>query len=627
MQMKNVFITDPPVVDLTLCYLGLFFGFIFTIICYVLNFSFIDISLTLVLSCLVYYVLKRKETSHCTNNFKLFKFKSTNHVKFINLSFVLLTLILLNEMYLFNNIFLLYSIIIILSCLVILEFISTPSDVICSLLIIFKIFIIALILRWNMYFQYPSYIGIDPWYHSSIISYIIKLGHLPISETYSKYPIMHILVSIASLVLNISIKNSMFFTVGLFEIISLIYVFLIGRFISSIKTSILATFLVAVSSYHISWGYQIIPMSLGLSIFSTIFYLLFREKSSKLPSFRIITLLFIFLIIFTHTLSTAVTWLFIGLLYVVNRIYSIYSKKDTHLSFVSLSLVLVLLTSMVGYWMYATGFIGYVTLAIKSSLTTSEINSIVANPLVVNLIERELNRIELLLFIGFTILGSLFWFSEGIGDIRKLMLIVSGVVVTFILFSSVFIGIDSLLPDRWYVFLYLIIANISAVGISYFVSSFKNDNWMVFSLVTIVALFTAFAITGAAANGGSAAYSEVHVRNSLTKSELDSFSTLSRVSHGTVTTDSYSSLYFNYVAKLPTKDFEPYNLTKDPGLTILRISYLKQYPISVPMANRNKQGYGGYGGTLILLNNVDFESLYGNNYSKIYDSKDVSGYY
>ncbi|WP_162198562.1 hypothetical protein [Methanosarcina mazei] len=508
-----------------------------------------------------------------------------------------------------------------------LEFISAPSKTIYSLLTISKIFIIAVILRWNMYFQYPNYIGVDAWYHSAIISDIIEFGHLPIDYTYSKYPIMHLLVSIGSLISNITIKNSMGFTVGLFEIISLIYVFLIGRSISSIKIGILATFLVAVSSYHISWGYYIIPMSLGLSVFSTIFYLLFRKKSLLLPRFKIITLLLIFLIIITHTLSTAVTWLFAALLYVSDKLYLIYSKKDLGLSLISLSLVLVVLTSMLGYWMYATGFIGYVSLAIKSSLTTSEISPIVANPLIVNAIERQLNRIELLLFIGFTIIGSLFWLSEGIDDPRKLTLMVSGAVITLLLFFSIFIGIDSALPDRWYAFLYVIIANISAVGIIYFVNSFKNDNLMVFSLVIIMALFTAFAITGAAANGGSAAYSEVQIKESLTESDLHSYNTLSRIYHGKVTTDAYSGLYFNYKAKLPTKNFEPYNLTNDHGLTILRINYLKNNPVSSPVADINQQGYGGYEATLILLNDVDFESLYGNSYSKIYDSRDISGFY
>lgn len=620
--MKNIFAKDSLTVDLKLSYIGLFIGSIFAFICYILNFSFIDVSLTLFFACLAYLVIKSKNI----DKLEFFKYQCTKRVIILNLFFTALTLILINEIYLFNNIIFLYFIIVILSCLTMIEFISTPpKNTYCSLTLL-KILIIALILRWNVYFQYPSYIGVDAWYHSAIIADIIESGHLPLNYTYSKYPIMHLLVSLGSLLSNITIKNSMAFTVGLFEIISLIYVFLIGKSVSSMKTGILATFLVAVSGYHISWGYFIIPMTLGLSIFSAIFYLLFRKNSLHLSFFRVIILLLSFLMIMVHTISTLVTSLSIVLLYIFDIVCKIHFKKDRSLSLASLSLVFTILISMIGYWMFASGFIGYVILSVKSSLMMSEVSSIVANPILANSIERQLNRIELLLFLGFSIIGSFFWISEKNDDYRRLILIAIGAVITLITFFSIFIGVDSILPDRWYVFLYIIIANISSAGIIYTVTSFKNDNLMTFSLVIVMAVFTTFAITGAAANGGSAAYSEVPIKQALTESELHSFNTISRIYSGDVTTDIYSEMYFEYIAKLPIKNFEPYNLIEDHGLTILRIHYLKTSLVSIPIADRNKQGYGGYSGTLINLKDLNLDLLYGERYSKIYNSGSVYGF-
>lgn len=618
--MANMFGKNTMPLDLMLCFVGLFIGFISAAIFYILDFSFIDVSLTLFFACLVYFVIK----SNNAGEIKKYRCWGTKHIITFNLSFLLLTLILINEIYLFNNVIFLYSIIIILSCLVVLEFISLPSTTSYSSLILIKIFIIALILRWNLYFQYPSYIGVDAWYHGAMIADIIKFEHLPIGYAYSKYPVMHLVVSAGSLMSNITIKNSMVATIGLFEIICLIYVFLIGKSVSSTKTGILATLLVAVSGYHISWGYYIIAMSLGLSIFTTIFYILLRVNSPMGKKFKVLLILHTFLIIITHTISTVIMCLFVILNYITTKVCS---KNFKYSPSFSLSLPLIVLISTLGYWMYSTGFIGYVVLSIQSSLMISEVDSIVANPIAVNLFERQLNRIEMLLFLGFTIIGSLYWFSERIDDVRRLVLMVCGATFTVVIFSSIFIGIDSILPDRWYAFLYVILANISAAGIIYYIDSFKNNNLRAYFLVIIVALFTIFAITSAAANGGSAAYSNEQTKNELTESDLYSYNTLSRMYSGKVTSDGYSNLYFKHIAKLPTETFEPYNLTNGHGLTILRIDYLRSSIISIPVPDKNEHGYGGYEGTFVKLDAIDFDLLYGDKYSKIYDSKSISGYY
>lgn len=619
--MNRFFFKSQLTIDTILSFFGLFIGLFLALVCYIFNFGFIDLGLTLFLSCFVYLIIKSK--SFCQLNIPTIL--SRRAVLILNIVFIILSPILIYEMYLNNLAGLFLLIILILIFLISLELMSNISYNSYNIyLILFKILIISLILRGNNFFQYPSYIGVDPWYHSLIISDIIKFGYLPINYSYINYPIMHLLISINCLITDETIKNSMFFTVGISEIISLVFIFLIGRLVSSAKTGILATILIAVSGYHISWGYQIIPMSLGLIFFTILIYLIFRGSFSI--KFKIISLLFIFLTILTHTITTSILLITVTIYYLTEKISLRLKKHESNTSFVSIFIVLIILTSTMAYWMYTTGFIGYFGLSIKSALMTSDINPIVANSELIDNNERQLNRMQLLLFFAFTIIGSLFCMKEKIVDIRKLIMIVGGGMITLIIFVSIFIGIDSILPDRWYVFIYVILANIAAIGIIYLINSSKNNNYIAYILIIIIILFSIFGITGPEANGGSAIYSKVKVRSALTESELTSYNTLSRFYSGNVQSDGYSSVYFKNMTNLDMSEIIQNKISSEgQWLIVLRVNYLKISPFSVKI-NQNEKGFGGYVSKYEKVVDTNFEQSYGEKYSKIFDSNSVLGF-
>lgn len=644
-------------------YFLLFLSTLFTIACYIFNFSFLDIGFTLIISIFLYLYLNSINRQLDTS---IHLSLTNTHVLILNIVFLFVLCLHMFVLHVYNSTILHYILIIFLSLLVVVEIISLPyNNTVDVGVSIFKILIISVLLRWYIYFQTPTYVGTDPWYHSTIISEILKFGYLPINYSYTKYPIIHILISMGSIITSINIKNSMILTVGIFEIVSLMYIQLVGNFVSSKRNGLLATLLVGVSGYHISWGYYIIPMSLGLGFFTLIFYLSVKKgllgsftknhaqetcnliqsntaslsflsdlikNSHSLPKketsqkllFTLLVLLIVFLIILTHTISTTITLLFISISYFTSLIYQRFVKNDVDTSFSSLSLVLIMFTSSIGYWMYTSGFLGYIILSIKSAFMISEIDPVVASPILVSSIERQLNRIELLSFLGFTIIGSMFWILNENLKYIKLVLVVTGAIIISIMFTCIFIGIDSILPDRWYAFLYVIIANIASVGIFYLASSFEKRSFKIFSLLIIVSLFTLFAITGSAANTGSAYYAQEKIRNSLTESEFISFNTLSTIHNKNVYSDGYSNNYFRYVTESKTVDISSnigvFN-DKD-GLLVLRVPYLMGSLIQVPILDNKEVGYSSTYSEF----NLDLYILNNDNISKIYDSFDVQGY-
>ena len=92
-------------------------------------------------------------------------------------------------------------------------------------LILLQIFILGISLRASVYYEFPGYVGIDPWFHTWFSEQLINLGHVPASTAniyssesyYAHFPISHILCSVTSLLTRLDTKNALFMSIGLFE--------------------------------------------------------------------------------------------------------------------------------------------------------------------------------------------------------------------------------------------------------------------------------------------------------------------------------------------------------------------------------------------------------------------------
>jgi asparagine N-glycosylation enzyme membrane subunit Stt3 len=101
-------------------------------------------------------------------------------------------------------------------------------------------------------------------------------------------------------------KTAMFFGIGLPMMFSTIFVFLIGKELFNTKAGLLAALLVNLADTHISFGYQLIPTSIGVALFTIVLYLLVKNRKKRELTFTFLTILFMFLLVITHNMSSFV---------------------------------------------------------------------------------------------------------------------------------------------------------------------------------------------------------------------------------------------------------------------------------------------------------------------------------
>jgi hypothetical protein len=95
-----------------------------------------------------------------------------------------------------------------------------------------KILLLSANIRAGIFYNFPSLMGYDAFWHAKTAEIITNTGFVPpfeISGKYFYYPVAHIFISITQIVNQIDIKDAIFCSIGLVSIISTIFIYLIGK--------------------------------------------------------------------------------------------------------------------------------------------------------------------------------------------------------------------------------------------------------------------------------------------------------------------------------------------------------------------------------------------------------------
>jgi len=137
---------------------------------------------------------------------------------------------------------------------------------------------IGLSLVWTVTLMYPSLVGLDPWTHRSIVLNGLDNG-------WSTFPVWHgawysfIATVIKSTGLEYRLATMAVSFTQVAAGISLL--FLIGRRVIGTRVGLLAALVAAFSSWHIFFGYWIIPNGMGLTLLLLAVYLAIRYNDSQ----------------------------------------------------------------------------------------------------------------------------------------------------------------------------------------------------------------------------------------------------------------------------------------------------------------------------------------------------------
>jgi len=446
--------------------------------------------------------------------------------------------------------------------------------------ILLKIIILAILVRASVYFEFPSAIVADPWWHSGFIQFILDHGYIPAqvapysSLEYIYMPMMHLLIAAVSLSTGIGLHNSYFF-LGVIECIGVVFIYLIGRAAVNERTGLLAALLLVLANQFIFWGVNITPLTLGIVLTLVALVVLFLVPRNDLVSFVVLLIVVFAAVLLTHEGTAAYTTIALVVTLVVfaliGRGARAVTNGDETQNAKALTLHLwplaAVVTSfvgvLIGYWTLIGGVAARRFLAIVH--TGAKPSSFLAQPLqaapaaataaaaaATGAIQRLspsslplYNDLSTLLLILFATVGLLYLigrerkkaFTVAWTGFSALMLTITAVIY--------FAGGTASIPERWIVYLQVFMAIPAAVAILALGTRVNARKGLVviFSAVLILGFV---GITNSYAKVVSELPWDQRPRIALMQSEVSAAETIANKTAGPIRTDFVYYSIFTY---------------------------------------------------------------------------------
>lgn len=414
-------------------------------------------------------------------------------------------------------------------------------------MILFKIIVLSLCLYAGIYWEFPGLIGADVWWHHQWIKETIELGHITEgyilrNSYYYMFPIFHQLGTINSILTSLSVRSSVFVSTGILMAISCLLVYLIGKIIINKKIALLAALIVPLTDWAIVFGTSVIPNTLGFFFFGVILFLIFHSERKTLSEIILIIILSIVLIL-THTISAFIMLFTVSAIFLAIKIYKrTRQKNNNNYELVSLSFITLFGITMITRWMqnppWGTAFFDLTLSSLLKSLQT-EIDLVIISPVQTGVpyIVSLLNGGAYFLLLFFGTIGALIYLHPRNRTELRVALIATLVSIILLPYFFMLIKLRNIVPERWFIFLYVPLSILATQGILSIFNIFKS-NYVKIALVTlaVLSILTLMVINNPANSDSPWVYNGAE-RAGYTQSELVAIQTLSNMKCGCPKTD------------------------------------------------------------------------------------------
>jgi len=568
--------------DIKMALLGVGIGVIGTIASLYLRYG-VGLGVTVMSSSLVYLLVNKLRVKDGTQQLSTVKSRSEHpsHPSFLMLTTIVFAFLLISSFsFLYHRPLEYFIAVAIFSAVIVVEIglLRSHSSKLDLYNILAQILLLAAAVRWSALFAFPSFVGVDPWDHSLGVKHILRTGHVFTAldmlnydfigysslAQYGSRPIMHIFTSQAQLLASFpSLKYAFTFSVGIFEIISLLFVFILSRkILNDTKGAALASLLVAMSNFHIRWGFWMIPMTMGLAFFSLLLCLQhLNQETWNQREVQLLSLLTVIVLVFTHSIAAFIGILILFSYWMADKTLgrSFYTKKRKKI----FSLLLVLATVMLAAnWTFSY----FTDVVIRYALTSTTFMPM--NPTVRNLTQFEIDNVGIYILYFCAILGVLTW-SKRLDRDRKLIIL--GVVLLSILtYGSGLIGLHAILPERWFAFLFVILAPIAAEGYRFLERCLRKGKMI---LPLVVLLFTFFMVTSSTCNTDSPLFypETAPPRVAFKESEMMAAQAATSIFEGNIYMDQrYTACRYLLERRVISLDFGHFHSNNIDGLILSR---------------------------------------------------------
>jgi hypothetical protein len=503
--------------------------------------------------------------------------------------------------------------------------------------ILSKIFILSALLRASAFFISPYPIGSDPWGHADLINEMVKLGSVKVpntftSEYYTNYPLMHLLTAVFSILGNITLKESIAL-IGMILVLSTIFIYLLTKNITNSETyALFSVLLLNFADFHIKWSIEIIAMTFGIAMYTFLLYLITIEKKESIFLYNLFSILCIYIIIWTHTVSS-----FIALISVVSfligiKFYQYIDKVKTNYSIVGYSFIMLFMVILLAHWMDPKyPILESITRGLVISMS-SEMGFLNRYDVFSNNSQSTINSIievfGFITYIFYGIIGSLFSINKKNMNQNIFSLIFTLIILYFIFFIFPIMGLRNILPYRWPAFIYVSFVIFTGIGVINTKCLIKNKNIQIIFISSFLLITSFFMITNLSTNMDSPIYNENAVQDLVWKeSEMSLYEHINNSYAGTILTDrhSLSTVLTEYLKTdenksgvyLLTPEKQPVNSYMSDKIIIWRKNNLER-PILCAVV--------GFEGTHEIVLGKSFQKIMDENYNLICNTGEAKAY-
>lgn len=348
----------------------------------------------------------------------------------------------------------------------------------------------GLINRFTAYYTSALYTGVDIFVHASYVEKILQSGSLSglANNKYLYAPFYHLYIAVSQVLSGYPLQDvTALFAIPVVTIVPCLAIYSLTRKFWDVRVGLIAGLLYIASDFGISWGIRTIPTSIGLVFFSLLLLSLFNYLLNQGTKSFLLFILFFSFVSFTHQFSLFVTMvatvaataayiaytasvssrprniiLLSGLVVFLDFVVTVYS--GTNRSFFEV---------VVGQLFISIRKIGVST---RTSIVLPEDPNIYATG------ADGLTTVQVLgsaILLSCGILGAVYWIYQrnqasiifgclGLGSITATTLVIT--------LAGPVVGLDNLLPFRWFGFIYIPLSILAAPGILYFGRQLSHPN-------------------------------------------------------------------------------------------------------------------------------------------------------
>ncbi len=410
-----------------------------------------------------------------------------------------------------------------------------------------QILLLTAVLRFPALYTVPGFTGIDIWLHvPEFADGILTTGTVEgIGE--SKYvgsPLYHLLVVVTALFADVSLRGGLYLSLGIAVALSTLLLYSVSRVFLSPRWSLFVAATYTMADYFVRWSIHLVPTSMSIVLFFGVLFFFVRRMEAAATLRDDVLLIFVFLMLaLTHQLSSFIVLTILGVVVVAHVVYTSSLFPLTTASDLRTSPVNITTTTLMSYFVFKMGLLSFVwsqtpyygnTLLDGAVVTLQEdIATITDGGGGSENVETDtdiegtpyqtfvsyLDWLGYLLLLFGTAVGTMVVMqAKRLTNTGFVFVVVVGGLTGIALVPPI-LGIDSLIPGRWYPFLYIGMAVLAAVGFSYLRADLAVPTFVACALVFAL-VYPGAMIFATPATPDNPHFSEDMVKYSYSESEL-----------------------------------------------------------------------------------------------------------